>query len=163
MRLLVKTLGVWLLSLSMLGAAQAAGNVTVGASKPFYSKFAANTPIDINLQVQGVTLGSIYFSQGDRSALAIVQNKTPAVVTPKVGVSLYDAKGNLLAVGEYKKQGVFSNDSVKAGEQANINLDFSGFVNDYSKVATFKLVFSVTQKAKPSSSGGSSGGRNTGW
>lgn len=149
-----------LLLLMALGVAQAAGN-NVEASKSFYSKFASNTPIDVNLQVRGVTLGSVYFSGGDQTALAIVQNKTPQVVTPKVGVSVYDGQGNLLGVGEYQKQGVFSSESVKAGEQANVNLDFSGFVSDFSKVATFKLVFSVREKQR---TGGSSGGSGShGW
>lgn len=160
-----KIISVWLLGVMALGSVQAAGNTTVDASQSFYSKFAANTPVDINLQVRGVTLGSIYFNASDRSALAIVQNKTPMVVVPKVGISLHDAKGNLLAVGEAVKKGLFSNESVKAGEQSNINLDFSSFVNDFSKVSTFKLVFSVAEKTSPSSSGdgSSTGGRSSGW
>lgn len=162
MKKMVKT--SWaLLLLVVLGSVQAAEDAKVDASKSFYSKFAANTPIDVNLQVQGVSLNSVYFSQGDRTALAIVQNKTPQVVTPKVGVSLYDSKGNLLAVGEYKKQGVFSSESVKAGEQNNVHLDFSGFVNDFNKVANFKLVFSVTAQQRKSGDGSSGGSGSHGW
>lgn len=152
-----------LLLLMALGSVQAAQDTKVDASKSFYSKFAANTPIDVNLQVQGTSLNSVYFSQGDRTALAIVQNKTPQVVTPKVGVSLYDAKGNLLAVGEYQKKGVFSSAAVKAGEQNNIHLDFSGFVNDFNKVATFKLVFSITAQKSKSGGGNSGGSGSHGW
>ena len=74
-------------------------------------------------------------------ALFIFWNRTPATVRPEVGIALFDKSGKLLGTG-YQRESLRRR-AVRSGKQMNYKLHFDKFIDDYSKVASFQLVFSI--------------------
>jgi hypothetical protein len=125
----------------------------VAASKTYSSRIKLQQPIDVNLEVNGVKLDSVFFDKEKVQAFVILLNRTPSSVSPKVGISLFDAKGKLLATGVDVTGFSFSGDNISAGDQKNIELSFGKFINDYKNVNSFQLVFSLGKvKAPPANS-----------
>ena len=102
-------------------------------------KYSPDAPIELNLDVKGVKLQSIYFS--GKQAMVILWNRRPKGVGVSVDVTLYDAQGKLIAVG--KRPVSLIGGSIRAGKQENFNFDFSHYVADMGQVATYAVVFSV--------------------
>jgi len=122
------------------GAVSAANKFGVIEAQSFSGKMASNKPIDVGIEVSGIKLESIYFSD-NMEAMIILWNRTPATARPEVGVALFDKSGKLLGTG-YQSNSI-RRTTVRAGKQMNYTLHFDKFVNDYSKVASFQLIFSV--------------------
>ena len=122
--------------------------LTVLASKNVTGKFVAQKPIDINIDVNGVKLDSIYFDTKKLQAFIILRNRTPSTVTPKVGLAIFGDKNKLIASGEDAKGFSFSSDNIGAGEQKNINLAIGSFLNDFKKAKRFQIVFSIIDQPK---------------
>ena len=123
------------------------------ASKNFHSAFKAQQPIDIGFSVNGVKLDSIFFDKKTRQGFIILVNRTPAAVTTEIGVSIFDSKGKIIASGIDISGFSFSGDHIDPGEQKNVKLSFDKHLNDYSKAATFQLVFSMYEEIQTKSSG----------
>lgn len=141
-----------LLALLLTGftpAALADAEYIVTASKTFSGAFKPQEPIDVNLEVSGVRLGSVFFDEDKIQAFIILNNRTPIAVNPKVGVSLFDAKGKLLATGIDASSFSFTGDKISAGDQKNVELAFGKFINDFKDVASFQLVFSLGKDKQP--------------
>jgi len=117
----------------------------VVASKNFSTKLKTQQPIDIDLEVNGVRLNSVFFDNDKLEAFLILQNRTPAKVTTEVGVALFDSKGKLVATGIDVSEFSFSGDTIDAGDHKNVKLAFPKFINDYSQAKTFQLVFSIVE------------------
>lgn len=150
-RLFTRTLIAFLLILST-GTAVAATKNEVKGSITYSHKMVTGSPIDVGLEVRGVKLESLYFSE-NMEALVILWNKTPVSVHPEVGIALFDKSGKLLGTGT--KSSKLGSSNVRAGKQKNYTLQFDRFMNDYSKVAKFQLIFSIIEKKTGSSSKGS--------
>lgn len=125
----------------------------VSGSSTFASDIKLQMPIDVNLDVNGVKLGSVFFDTDKVHAFVILQNRTPIAVSPKVGVSLFDAAGKLLATGVDVTPFSFSGDNVGPGKQKNVELDFSKFINSYENVGSFQVVFSIGKTKEAPSQG----------
>ena len=122
------------------GAVSAASKFEVIEAQSFSGKMTGNTPIDVGLEVRGVRLESVYF--GDNlEALLIFWNRSPATVRPEVGIALFDKSGKLLGTG-YQSDSLRRR-AVRSGKQMNYKLHFDKFIDGYSKVASFQLVFSI--------------------
>jgi len=122
------------------GSVSAATGFEVIEAQSFSGKMTSNTPIDVGLEVRGVKLESVYF--GDNvEALLIFWNRSPATVRPEVGIALFDKSGKLLGTG-YPSASP-RRKAVRSGKQMNYKLHFDKFISDYSKVASFKLVYSI--------------------
>ncbi|MBL4865262.1 MAG: hypothetical protein JKY67_02670 [Pseudomonadales bacterium] len=126
----------------------AATKSEVVGSLTYSHKMAPATPIDIGLELQGVKVESIYFSE-NMEALAILWNKTPMTVRPEIGVALFDKSGKLIGTGQSSAK--FKSSSIRAGKQKNYTLQFDKFLNDYKNVAKFQLIFSIVEKKADSS------------
>jgi hypothetical protein len=123
------------------GAVSAATKFEVIEALSFSGKMTGNNPVDVGLEVRGVKLESVYF--GDKmEALFIFWNRSPATVRPEVGIALFDKSGKLLATGS-DQSGSLRRMTVRSGKQMNYKLHFDKFIDDYSKVASFQLVFSI--------------------
>ena len=122
------------------GAVSAANKYEVIEAQSFSGKMTGNTPIDVGLEVRGVKLESVYFGD-DMQALLIFWNRSPTTVRPEVGIALFDKSGKLLGTG-YQGD-AFRRKAVGAGKKMNYKLYFDKFISDYSKVASFQLVFSI--------------------
>lgn len=122
------------------GAVSAANKYEVIEAQSFSSKMTGNTPIDVGLEVRGVKLESVYFGD-NMQALLIFWNRSPTTVRPEVGIALFDKSGKLLGTG-YQGDAI-RRKAVGAGKKMNYKLYFDKFISDYSKVASFKLVFSI--------------------
>ena len=124
------------------GAVSAATKFEVIEARSFSGKMAGNIPIDVGLEVRGVKLESVYFGD-NMEALFIFWNRTPATVRPEVGIALFDKSGKLLGTG-YQRDSIRRR-AVRSGKQMNYKLHFDKFIDDYSKVASFQLVFSIVE------------------
>lgn len=122
---------------SLLGAASFAGKVVL------------DQPIEMNLDVKGVKLQSIYFS--DKQAMVILWNRRPKSVAVNVDVVLFDLAGKVIAVG--KRSASLMGGSIRAGKQSNFTFDFGGYVVDMSQVSAYSVVFSVMGGAESKSGG----------
>lgn len=132
------------------------GKYDVTSVKNYSTEFKSNQPIDVNLDVSGVKLDSVFFEAKNLQAFVILRNRTPVSVNPTVGVSLFDSQNKLIATGIDTTDFSFTGDSISAGEQKNIKLSFDRFINDYKEVASFKLVYSLGAERATTSSGSSS-------
>lgn len=122
------------------GSVSAATGFEVIEAQSFSGKMTSNTPIDVGLEVRGVKLESVYFGD-NMQALLIFWNRSPNTVRPEVGIALFDKSGKLLGTG-YQGD-TFRRKAVGAGKKMNYKLYFDKFISDYSKVASFQLVFSI--------------------
>ena len=138
---ITQLLVISLLTLSA-GAVSAATKFEVIEAQSFSSKMIGNIPIDVGLEVRGVKLESVYFDD-NLQALAIFWNRSPNTVRPEVGIALFDKSGKLLGTG-YQGDAI-RRKAVGAGKKMNYKLYFDKFISDYSKVASFKLVFSIIE------------------
>ncbi len=120
-----------------------AASYEVSSVKTYSAPMKAGQPLDVGLEVKGVKLESIFFDQ-NQEALLILWNKTPTKVRPEIGVALFDNKGRLLATG-YRTKRVGAQ-MIRPGKQKNYRLKFDKFIEDYTKVAKFQLVFSLINK-----------------
>ena len=127
-------------------AVSAANKFEVQGTLTYSGTMAGNIPIDVGLEVLGVKLESVYFSE-NMSVLVILWNRTPNTVRPEVGIALYDKSGKLLGTG-YQSYSI-GRTTVRGGKQMNYWLHFDKFINDYSNVARFELVFSIVVLRKP--------------
>jgi hypothetical protein len=132
----------------------------VSASSTFSADFRPQEPITVSMEVRGVMLGSVFFDDAKMNGFLILQNRTPISVTPKVGVSLYDGTGKLIATGIDVTPFSFSGDDIRPGDQKNIELSFGKFINDYSNVKKFQIVLSVGKPKGPPADSKSSADHN---
>ena len=142
MKIITQLLFVLLFTLST-GAMSAEQEFEVQGALSYSDKMVTNRPIDVGLEVRGVRLESVYFSE-NMEALVILWNKTPATVRPEVGIALFDKAGKLLATGYVKFS--IKPTTVRAGKQKNYKLHFDKFVNNYSNVDSFQIVFSIVKQ-----------------
>jgi hypothetical protein len=128
--------------------AMAEGQYKIQGSKSYKTNIKTQQPIQIGLEVSGVALDSVFFDKSTLQAFVILMNRTPVAVSAEVGIALFDARGKLLATGIDVTGFSFTGDKVRAGDQKNVKLSFDKFLNDYSDVASFQLVFSVVEETK---------------
>lgn len=126
--------------------AMAAGQYKIQGSKSYKANIKTQQPIQIGMEVSGVALDSVFFDKSSLQGFVILMNRTPVAVSAEVGISLFDARGKLLATGIDVTGFSFTGDKVRAGDQKNVKLSFDKFLNDYSDVASFQLVFSVVEE-----------------
>jgi len=125
---------------SQAASAEAEGTPkTVLGVDSFAGKVVLDQPIEMNIDVKGVKLQSIYFS--DKKAMVILWNRRPKSVGVNVDVVLVDAKGKVVAVG--KRPASLMGGSIRAGKQSNFNFDFGGYITDMSQVTAYSVVFSA--------------------
>lgn len=148
---LLRLMGIVLL-LTVFSSSAIASGYDVASAKNYTAKIQLQSPIDINLEVNGVKLDSIFFDREKLEAFVILRNRTPSSVNPNVGVALFDKKGKLLATGIDSTGFSFTGGDIDAGDQKNFKLDFSRYINDYKKVSKFQLVFSLGKEKKEKSS-----------
>lgn len=130
-----------------LAAAESGYEVT--ASRTYSSSMKLQQPIDVNMEVSGVKLDSVFFDKDKLQAFIIIINRTPTPVYPKVGISLFDNRGKLIATGIDVTGFNFSGDKVGAGKQKNIELSFSKFINDFNNASSFQMVFALGKDKAP--------------
>lgn len=128
--------------------AMAEGQYKIQGSKNHKANIKIQQPIQIGMEVSGVALDSVFFDKSSLQAFVILMNRTPIAVSAEVGIALFDARGNLLATGIDVSGFSLTGDKVRAGNQKNVKLSFDKFLNDYSNVASFQLVFSVVEETK---------------
>lgn len=128
--------------------AMAEGQFKIQGSKSHKANIKTQQPIQIGMEVSGVALDSVFFDKSSLQAFVILMNRTPVAVSAEVGIALFDARGKLLATGIDVTGFSFTGDKVRAGDQKNVKLSFDKFLNDYSDVASFQLVFSVVEETK---------------
>ncbi|PID43919.1 MAG: hypothetical protein CSB48_03805 [Proteobacteria bacterium] len=117
----------------------------VVASKTITKQLGVQRPIDLDLEVNGVRLSSVFFDKNKLEAFLILQNRTPERVTTEVGIGLFDRNGRLVATGIDASGFSFSGDSIDAGGQKNVKLAFPKFINEFSEARTFQLVFTIIE------------------
>ena len=115
----------------------------------FSAAIKVQEPIDLNMEVGGVKLSSVFFDPDKMQAFVILQNRTPIAVTPKVGIALFDAKGKMLATGLDVTAFSFSGEKVSPGDQKNIELSFAKFINEFTNAASFQVVLSLGKVKEP--------------
>lgn len=148
MRILLGIIYLWV-SLGVSSLALAKDVIDASMTESFtFDKSYQLTP---ELEVLKVTVDSIKFDAENRQAIATLTNSSDVPVTPKLGVALFDEAGNLIAVADSKKANILSKSRVAVNKTADLRLNFSGYINDFDKVKTVKVVFAVLQKAKESS------------
>lgn len=120
----------------------------IQGSKTHKANIKIQQPIQIGMEVSGVALDSVFFDKSSQQAFIILMNRTPVAISAEVGIALFDARGKLLATGINVTGFSFTGDKVRAGDQKNVKLSFDKFLNDYSDVASFQLVFSVVEQTR---------------
>lgn len=128
--------------------AMAESQYKIQSTKTHKANIKIQQPIQIGMEVSGVTLDSAFFDKSSLQAFIILINRTPVTVNAEVGIALFDARGKLLATGIDVTGFSFTGDKVRAGDQKNVKLSFDKFLNDYSNVASFQLVFSVVEETR---------------
>lgn len=146
-------LAVFLMALiaALSSQAMADDQYKTQGSKSYKANIKTQRPIQIGMEVSGVALDSVFFDKGTLQAFVILMNRTPVEVRAEVGIALFDARGKLLATGIDVTGFSFTGDKVRAGDQKNVKLSFDKFLNDYSNVASFQLVFSVAEQSNDKS------------
>lgn len=127
-------------------AAEAPEKQAVAGRDAFTAALVADQPIDMNLDVKGVKMQSVYFSGTE--AMVIMWNRRPKTAKVNVDVVLFDAAGKVIAVG--KRSLSLAGGSIRAGKQSNFSFDFGGYVAGVSDAAKFTAVFSVLEDAPES-------------
>jgi len=131
------------LLLSVFSTVAIAGKYEVIGSKNYFAKIKVHSPIDVNLEVSGVKLDSIFFDKNHIQAFVILRNRTPVSVNPTVGVSVFDKAGKMIASGIDISEFSFTGDGIDPGEQKNIKLGLNKFISDFKDADSFQLVFSL--------------------
>ena len=118
--------------------------VVVGDEKPktyhrvsYSGKMLVDKPIDIGIDLKGIKLESIFFSENE--ALVIVWNRTPSRVKAYVAIALFNDKNRLIAAGAKSSKPI----GIRSGKQANYNFKFKNFISDLKEVSRFHLAFVV--------------------
>lgn len=107
------------------------------------AKFQADRLIEFDVSVAGVDLSSAFFDSSDREVVLVLNNGNSTEVFPKVGIVLLDESGAILSVSEYKKKLFFSSNKIKAGKSAEVNLDFSAYLDDFKQVDRLSIILVV--------------------
>ena len=115
-----------------------AGEYVFDMDKPLLPKF----------DVLSVEVESIIFNPDRQLAIATLINNSNVYITPKLGVALMDGNGVLIAVADSQKANFLDKARLGPTSQRQLKLDFSGYINDFSRVKQVKLVFSVLQQSK---------------
>jgi hypothetical protein len=120
--------------------------VAVGDEKPktyhrvsYSGKMVVDKPIDIGIDLKGIKLESIFFSENE--ALVILWNRTPSRVKAYVAIALFNDKNRLIAAGDKSSKPI----GIRSGKQASYNFKFENFISDLKEVSRFHLAF-VVQK-----------------
>lgn len=121
-----------------------AGDRLITASTAWGGKVTLNQPLPTPVEVDGVKVESVYFSESE--ALVIVWNKGTRSVDVALGLALFDGKGRLLATGRDVSGLRLGGNGVKPGRQATFRYDFGDFVGNVGNARTFQLALSLSMR-----------------
>lgn len=141
MRIAAIMLGAVLAMPMLAGAAEQAAAKAAASKGMFSGAMVQDRPIDIGIDVRGVKMESVYFNGTE--AMVILWNRSSKPARTVVDVAVFNKEGKMIAVGQKKFS--LAGSSIRAGKQANVNLDFSGYLPNFSEAASFAATVGVSE------------------